>query len=194
MGNTFIFKNDVYNYFDHEYNTTLSNERCVEVSISKKFIDDFSENLIEVGCVLPYYFNTDHVVYDIYDSHPKSLSVDAVDVDYSGKNVLSISTLEHVGTSDYGIQPKEENSGIILCERIIKESNKFFITWPLGYNKIMDEWIFNNQSMSRYVSYIKRNKTNKSLWEQSNFSELSIEDKMYGTYCAANTIVVITNS
>ena len=185
----FTFQGKEYLYFDHPYNNTRINERTVEIPVSASFIEQFSENLLEVGCVTPYYFQTLHKVIDLADEHPKSLKEDAVNFNYSGLNVLSISTIEHVGLGDYGIQKKEENAAIKLCQKIFSESSNYFITWPLGYNKILDLWAFENTS----GLFISRQDDNKYLWRQKDFSELSTDNKEYGTFHCANSIIILTN-
>jgi|SRR6516165_2492323 len=47
--------------------------------------------------------------------------VSLFDVDFSGANVLSISTLEHVGTGDYGLGHSERSSPDALA-KLIAES------------------------------------------------------------------------
>lgn len=186
---SFFFQGREYFYFNHPYNKTRINERAVEVPISINFADKFSENLIEVGCVLPYYFDSNHEVIDLVDEHPKSKKEDAVNFNYSGRNVLSISTVEHVGSSDYGIEEKEQNAAVKLCQKIFSESLNYFITWPLGYNKNLDSWAIGlNDSL-----FITRQSDNKLNWKQKKTEELSLEDKEYGTFCCANSIIILTN-
>src|SRR5262245_3390997 len=56
--------------------------------------------------------------------------------DFSGANVLSISTLEHVGTGDYGVA-KTESSPDALA-KLVDESATCLLTMPIGYNPILD--------------------------------------------------------
>lgn len=186
----FIFRDSSYQYYDHPYNNTRINERTVEIPISLKFVNQFSPNLTEVGCVTPYYIDAQHETIDLVDDHPKSKKQDAVDFDYKNKNILSVSTIEHIGRGDYGIQEKEENAAIQLCKKIINESLNYFITWPLGYNLALDDWAFSNTN----GFFISRKDDNKHLWEEKNFSELTIDNKIYGSYHCANSIIVLTNS
>lgn len=187
MQTNFIFNNKEYNYFNHEYNSTRFTERAVEIPISFDFINQKTE-IIEIGCVLPYYMDTEHEVIDLVDTHPKAKNVDAIDVNYKNKNVLSISTVEHVGLNDYGIESKEKDSSIKLCQKIMDESTKYFITWPLGYNPHLDKWGF-----TQNASFISRNKNDPNSWIQKNFSELMDTDFLYGTYRCANSIIILTN-
>lgn len=186
----FIFQNKKYEYFNHPYNNTKINERTVEVPISLNFLNQFSPNVVEVGCVTPYYIDAQHEIIDLIDDHPKSKKQDAVDFDYKGKNVLSISTIEHIGRNDYGIQEKEKNSAIELCQKIINDSLNYFITWPLGYNLILDEWAFKNTN----GIFLSRRDDDKSLWIEKAKDDLTIDNKTYGSFHCANSIIILINS
>lgn len=185
----FSFQGQNYEYFDHPYNNTRINERTVEIPISLNFLNQFKDDMIEIGCVTPYYFESNHEVFDLADNHPRAKHDDAVSLDYKNKNVLSISTIEHIGRSDYGIQEKEKNSAIDLCKKIISESLNYFITWPLGYNKILDDWALNEEGSL----FIARQDGNKYLWQQKKIDELTPDNKKYGTFHCANTIIIFTN-
>lgn len=187
---TFSFQGQNYRYFDHPHNQTRINERTVEVPIGLDFIDSVHGELVEVGCVTPYYKESDHEVIDLTDDHSKSKKIDATQYDFIDKNVLSISTVEHVGLGDYGNEKKEQNAAILLCERIIKESEKYFITWALGYNKVLDEWVFQRNDNL----FISRQDENKYLWVQKTLSELTDDNKVYGSFHCANSIIILTNS
>jgi hypothetical protein len=185
----FLFRNKKYKYFDHPHNKTRINERTVEVPISMDFVSKYGTNLLEVGCVTPYYFDINHTVIDLADGHRLASVQDATTVDYSGKNVLSISTIEHVGLNDYDIKIKEKESAINLCKKIFTESLNYFLTWPLGYNKILDDWAFNETN----AYFISRCNNDKYLWKEKTLTELSEEDKKYGSFKNANSILVLSN-
>jgi hypothetical protein len=185
----FTFENNQYLYFDHPHNRTRTTERAVEIPISLDFIKKFSNNLIEVGCVTPHYADLNHPVIDLSENHPKSTKEDATTFNYTNKNVLSISTVEHVGLNDYSIEEKEKDASIKLCKKIFSESLNYFITWPLGYNLHLDSWAFENTN----GFFISRKEEDKYSWQQKQFSQLSAEDKRYGTFFCANSIIILTN-
>lgn len=188
--NFFIYKNKKYNYFEHNYNKTRINERAVEIPIAIEALNILKEDVLEIGCVLPYYLNDiNHEVVDLVDEHPKSKKIDATTISFKNKNIITISTVEHIGLSDYNIEKKETYSASKLCEKIIDESLKYFITWPLGYNKDLDHWAFNKKNLS----FISRSSNNKYQWVEKKFEELSEEDKTYGTFMFANSIIILSN-
>lgn len=187
---SFIFKDKTYVYFNHEYNKTWLNERCVEIPISLEALNMLKENVLEVGCVLPYYIDhINHEVIDLADDHVKSKKIDATTVSFKDKNVISISTLEHIGVADYNLEAKEQDSAWRLCERIINESSKYFITWPIGSNKGLDDWAFNRKDLL----FMSRDSVDKYTWVEKKFEDLNEEDKTYGTFICANSIAILTN-
>lgn len=130
-------------------------ERAIELAIAKEWLKMNKENIIEVGAVTPYYFP--RVIKDIIDPTDKHKLVNihksVFEVDLRGKNVLSISTVEHIGTGDYDYI--EHAHGIDAICKIMKESNHCLITYPIGYNAKLDRWTekhFNNKHIMAYSS------------------------------------------
>lgn len=177
------YKNKDIKYFDHPYNTTRQNERTVEVPLAKLFLESHLD-LIEIGCVTPYYFTRyDHKVYDLTDGHLRAINLDALTLDVKGKNVLSISTIEHFGEDEV------TSDSVKFLDRVMKESKKYLITFPLGINKKLDEYVAKNID----CSYLSRKESNRDLWEVKEYKDLSDFDKKYGSYHKGGTIAVIEN-
>ncbi len=176
---------DVYlEYFEHQYNRTRSNERCVELSLAQLFLK-MNKDLVEIGAVTPYYFEDyEHEVYDLTDDHVRAINDDGNNVDIKGKNVLCISTIEH-----FGEDTKKYEESIEFLNKVMKESKRYLITFPLGFNKVLDKYVEHNVK----ASYITRNKIFRDEWEVKDYKLLDDEDKKYNTYACANTICVIEN-
>jgi hypothetical protein len=120
------------------YNTPALNERTVELPLAQYFIVTGNrQNLLEIGAVTPYHFGSAHVVIDPTDPHAGCVRQDARLVDYRGKEVLSLSTVEHIGNGEFdgGVR---DNSAFDLVARIASESPRFLISFPLGYNANLD--------------------------------------------------------
>jgi hypothetical protein len=195
-------------YLDHSYNQTLKNERCIEVPLGRRWVEGLNNtsNLIEVGAVLPYYQSTDHKVVDLYDEKA-TLTADVMDVDYTGMNVLSISTIEHIGTTDYtegwgGVTERtvvDENAAILALKKILDESESCFITIPIGYNSPLDGWLRDNVHLLNCFPYEKIQHYDKSVWPPalSPVWEFMIEDEeafdalYFSPYPSANVVLVI---
>jgi len=193
--NTFIFKNQIINYADKYINHNLQKtERLVELALAEIFLKKygFYENLIEIGCVTPYYFNVNHKVYDLTDKHPLNQKINAKSVDTKYKYVLSISTIEHFNIVGYNISNDNFLDPTEWLTITMSNSSGFLITFPMGFNKILDSFILESNMITSFLSRL--NRSNK--WIQKNKSELNDEDMSYDfsyTTCA-NTIAIIENT
>lgn len=133
---TFKFNGNEYEYFNHEYNSTMSNERCIEIPIVHSF---YLGSVLEVGRVLHHYFpNYDHTVVD--KTEEGGIVQDICEYTPAAKfdTVISISTLEHIGWDD----SNKERTAVQALERIqslmLAPDGKIVATIPMGYNKTLD--------------------------------------------------------
>jgi hypothetical protein len=186
----FKIYNTELEYFYHSYNSTKHNERCVEVSLAFDFLKRFKyESVIEIGAVVPYYCdNIIHTVYDIVDPYEKCIRTDLTKTNFSfdNLNVLSISTIEHIGNGDYGLEI-DRNAGIIFLKKIINESKNYLITFPWGYNKLFDNQILENKINFTLVKRI-------SEFEWIHDITNNIDDILYNyPYSNGNSVILITN-
>lgn len=191
---------DRQNYVDHEYNGTITNERCIEIALANRYIEDYPD-FVEVGGVMPYYGKVNHLVYDPYDKHESCIKEFAENVDFSGKNVLSISTIEHFGeTNGYG--PYFSAKDIYASERFINklfiEANSFFISIPMGQHPRLNEYLKLN--LKRYIcfAYVKLIQE-APLWmlntlEKSDDIEYIINAKYAYPFPCANAVLFLTKN
>lgn len=123
------------------YNNANLSERTVEIPLAGIFISEFGKDTLEVGCVTPYYFaGTQHTVIDLTDPHPQNVKLDAAKADYTNMDVLSISTLEHIGIGDYDL-PVDESAAVKTLEKIFNEASTYLITIPIGHNRPLDKYV-----------------------------------------------------
>ena len=176
----------VFPYFSHPYNDAGTNERTVEVPLGEFFINNFGYGITEVGAVMGYYgFNCGEVI-DSHDTLPGVIKANAVyDIDYTNKNVLSISTIEHFKSNEYS--NTSDNDSIVFLEKIISTTKNYLITWPISYNKILDNFV-KNSSLSYFIMerVSADNKWQKD--ESKSFSHLydSPFEKANGICCVTN--------
>jgi hypothetical protein len=191
--NQFIFKNHTFNYITNVLNTNQDKtERIVELPIMEYFLNNYiNPNTIEIGCVSPYYFNTSHKIFDLTDPHPRCTKKNAFDVDLTNSYLLSISTVEHFGLSDYNINNIVFFDPYMWILLAIKKCNKFLITYPLGYNKKLDNKILNSSLDIDILCRIP----GTSHWIEKNKSELTEYDLTYdfSFNTCANSIIIIQN-
>lgn len=110
-------------------------------------------------------------------------------LDLRNKNVLSISTIEHIGTGEYGISIKEGESAVLALKKILNESKKCLITFPIGVNKDLEQYVFQNKfSESVTISFFVRNSNDNDFKETKDIN--LVKRTKYGSV-GANAVVVI---
>jgi hypothetical protein len=132
-------------------------ERRVELPIGHDFLNRFNPStVIEVGSTM---FNQErrlHKVVDLYDtSHPHIINVDGAEFDYTGFNVLSVSTIEHFddkqidGVWRTGVEMTDK--GFLTVKRIAETADKFLLTFPVGIHSRLDASILNSGIPRRII-------------------------------------------
>jgi hypothetical protein len=146
--NTFEFGGTVLKLFVGNHNCgwppARMTERAVELALADRWLEAAEiARVVEIGAVTPYYWpRRVPCIVDPRDPHPLvTTKASLFDVDFSGAPVLSISTLEHVGLSDYGL-PVDHSLAVKALRKVFQESPAFLITVPAGYNQALDEFFF----------------------------------------------------
>lgn len=139
-GDTFEWRRLRLPYLDDPYNTTLLNERAVEVPIAREWMQgNRAGGLVEVGNVLGHYGTTGHRVIDRYEEADGVEALDVFDLTGPLHAVLAISTLEHVRWD-----PPEERdpTGAIRAVEhlrdLLEPGGSMLVTVPLGQNPYLD--------------------------------------------------------
>ena len=153
-----------YRCFCHSHNcgwpTSRMTERAIEMAIADRWLGTGDgTKTIEIGAVTPYYWpGRVGTVVDPVDEHPKVTHPQSVfDVDLRGYDVLSISTLEHIGLGDY-LPPVANETCEGAFEKIRRESRRFLVTVPFGLNPAADEFFFSDEMTD--VRYMVRDPFN----------------------------------
>lgn len=150
----------------------MHNERGIEAALCRRFLYQNYHNITEVGAVTPYYIPiVSHPIIDPYDEYPNCIRQDAEYYDLTNKDVLCISTIEHLGTEDYGNKDIDKDKPIRFIEKLQKEANSFLLTFPLGSNKILDNWSYNNIDNYQWLIY-GRMVYDPPVWVQMNDATL----------------------
>lgn len=149
---SFVYRGDKYTLFENPYNCfsheMRMSERGVELALMKRYLRDISDTVTEVGAVSPYYFDDEKIteIVDPADEHWKVTNHKSIfEMDLNMKNVMSISTIEHIGTGDYGLEKGE--SAVDALEKIMRESKSYLVTFPYGYNSELDRWVLDNHDL-----------------------------------------------
>lgn len=143
----------------------MANERGIELALAQEYITHFNGNIVEVGAVTPYYLNDIlHPVVDPFDAWPRCIKEDAEKYDFTGQNVLCISTVEHMGRGDYGNTDIDPQKAERFLQKLIREANSFLITWPVASNKELDQYA--NENLREWASIYHRLHYNPPIWEK----------------------------
>jgi len=117
-------------------------ERELEIPLARWAIARLGPSFKEVGAVMPYWglFPVKHIVIDPYDP-VANVNLDVEKFDLAGCNILSISTLEHLGRKEYGNDTEDPEKPLRVLTRIWQDAARYFVTVPLGYNPPLDQYI-----------------------------------------------------
>lgn len=185
---------------EFEYKNDIG-ERVVELPLAAEVLKVWnSDNVIEIGSTMICHEDwlgekVKHRVIDLFDVRDGVENIDACDVDYRGKKVLSISTLEHFDMPDHGNTETGGNRGVACLARILKESESHFITLPLGYNAAMDDGVRN---LSIDASMLKQvlgptNESPDTLQEWAQLNRVDWATRYNKPFHYANGILIISN-
>ncbi len=148
-----------YSYFAHGYNRTWNNERAVELPLIGKFVrENRGRRILEVGNVLPHYFKTNHDVLDKYEIGRGIIRKDIVEFQPAQPYdlIISISTLEHVGWDETPREPEKVIHALQHVKSLLAPGANLVMTFPLGYNPVLDEHLFSNLAGFGAVSFLQR--------------------------------------
>ena len=146
-------------YFHHPYGHTWNAEREIESAVALRWLERNRQDVVEIGAVMPYYHDdVRHEVIDPYD--PRATIVDFMEnQDLLMMNVLCISTIEHIGTTDYATNEKQniidEDAAINALKQILDDGENCLVSFPVGYNKCLDVWVEENLDKLDCFAYEK---------------------------------------
>ena len=167
-------------YYDDREDTgldvgSIDNERCIELALSKRWLANSTEpdKVFEIGAVMPYYWECKHEIVDPYDELA-TIKDFVENIDLSGKEVITISTIEHIGLDEYADDKSsgganvpeilEENGAVKALQQILKQSSRCFITFPAGYNMALDKWVVKNLHRLNCFGYEKTQRNDLTQW------------------------------
>ena len=197
----FLNKNDYLHIVKPELLFPAASERSIEIYLAKLFLNKYYEfekdKVVEVGAVTPYYLPIDHDVIDPGDetTYSRLIKEDAEFSDLKGKNVLCISTIEHMGKQDYGEKELDPEKCLRFYRKICSEAKNFLVTWPVGATELLDKYFAENIDKNPDVGYCFFIKLNQdpSLWTYSKDIEWGLSCKYGSVFPNGNAIVCIYN-
>jgi hypothetical protein len=144
-------------------------ERSVELSIANVFLDTVPrDKVLEIGAVTPYYWPYRVLdVCDPVDPHRQvNIRASMLDIKLTGRIVLSISTFEHIGKADYGLE-RDVQLNVRAFQKLFAECECFLITVPGGYFPEMDKYLtsLDPPEIKCSISYLIRGREDNN-WSQ----------------------------
>ena len=189
---SFALAGRVHQYYFGRYNTTWHHERAVEVPVAWEVVRQFDpERVLEVGNVLPHYYQTRHTVLDKDEADPRVVNADVVDFTTERRFdlIVTISTLEHVGW-DYSeaVEPHKILAAIDHLGKLLSDNGRLLVTLPIGYNPHLDELLRNGDlRFDRLLAMKRISRDNR--WQETNWE--SIAHAQYNKpYRGANGLVI----
>jgi len=175
------------NLFDEKnsYNDAANNERMVELPLAKWFLERHNySDIIEIGAVTPYYFESNHLVFDPFDTHERCIRLKAENIVYKGKILLSISTIEHIRLyGDYNLPVEDDDTALQVLLNMMM-AREYIITFPRRFNKKLDDFVEQDERA------IKLERVGHREWEKVG----SLVDKVFNyPYSCGNGLYIITN-
>jgi hypothetical protein len=142
-GKTFEWRGQTLPYFDAAYNTTLKNERAVELPIAWRWLArhlDPDRDGLEVGNVLGHYPPVPErkAVVDQFEKGDGVLNVDLFTVTDRFDWILAISTLEHVRWDHGDRHPLGALHALNHLRSLLNPGGSMLITIPFGSNPGLD--------------------------------------------------------
>lgn len=192
--NTFDVGSVTLQYRRAFFNEAYRNERSIEVALGEWYVRRFGGKVLEVGAVLPYYGEVAHDVIDLCDEHPKSRKVNALDQDYTGLNVLSISTIEHMMKKEY--DNGSDQDSITFLTKVLTTAPSYCITWGLGYNPHLDAYMASHPDIPHLIMRRVNWKNEYAKGDPLDFNvPFGHSDKPIpaGYFNNANAVCVVTN-
>ena len=196
-----------YDISEHRYFidpvNSQDNERIVELRLAIDWYEelcglDRKQNIVEVGNVLGFYGYSEHLCVDKFAESPdispagEVVNLDALEVDFTGKDVVSVSTLEHIGTDDYNNPNANEGEDAVdVLKKIEEEANSYFLTFGPNYNNPLDNFIKENLEKYDWHGWIR---TDKGRWRYSD-QDIEVWEKVPDDpYPFANGIILLQRS
>lgn len=168
---TFSVGGRTLQYAVHPYNETWRNERAVELPLAFDWLDRRPLGpVLEIGHVLGHYRpGLAHTVVDLYEPAEGVVNVDAVDYAPAERfrSIIAISTLEHVGFDEDDQDPDKTRRLIEHLATLLAEDGKLMVTFPLGYNRHLDDHLLAGSLGFDQVTLLRR-LTTMGEWVETN--------------------------
>lgn len=150
----FRFQGAEHDGFDHPYNTTILNERAVEIPVVLDWLPGKGRGL-EVGNVLSHYFPIPHRVVDLYEQADGVENLDLFDIEGSYDWIVSISTLEHVQWDQEPRDPAGAQRAVEHLYGLLGPGGRLMVTVPGGHHPHLDAFLAEGAGADRSATLVR---------------------------------------
>jgi hypothetical protein len=189
---TFVLDGVERPYLRHRANATWRTERTVEIPIALDALRSAGAGrVLEVGNVLTQYAiarPVNYTVVDKYEVAPRVANIDVLEIKGTYDLIVSISTLEHVGLDEMPRDWQKARRAVIQLRRLLAPSGAMLATWPLNYNRDLDDALRAGELGQSGASYLRR-VSGSNLWMQATIEDAS--KCMYGFPWAGATALAL---
>lgn len=150
---------------DFAYNTTLLNERAVELPVVWSWLRHGLRTL-ELGNVLGHYPGApERTVVDRYETADGVDNRDVFDISGRWEQIVAISTVEHVRW-DEGSEREAGGSQAAVehLASLLEPGGRMLVTVPTGHNPPLDEWLLAGAGATRACTLVR---TGSGKWVQT---------------------------
>lgn len=180
-----------YHYFINIYNSVVS-ERVIEIPFAKEFLlRNKGKSVLEVGAVLPHYYNVNHEIIDKYEKNPNFINIDILDFNTEKKYdlIISISTIEHIGFDEPFKESGKSKKAILKIIDLLNMKGTAIITVPLGYNPEIDCIVLNNEISFAKTYFLKR-LGRLNIWKETTIND-ALNSKNEPEYSEGNYVAFL---
>lgn len=149
---------------DFAYNTTLLNERAVELPVVWSWLQPGLRTL-ELGNVLAHYPDApERMVVDRYEEAGNVLNTDVFDISDTFEQIVAISTVEHVRWDEPDRDPDGARAAVEHLVSLLEPGGRMLVTVPTGHHPELDRWLMTGAGTTRACTLVR---TGSGRWVQT---------------------------
>lgn len=171
-----------FQYLDHAYNDTRTNERAVEIPMALNWVFTHPGHGLEVGNVLSHYWPSAN--WPVVDAFERAIGVTNVDImDFNPMErfdwIVSISTVEHIGWDEAMPGERDVNkslAAIAHMRSLLRPDGQMFLSFPTGIHPGLDAAAGDGSLNPIDSVFLKRTgsstKRTRGTWEPAPFESI----------------------
>jgi hypothetical protein len=166
-------------------------ERAIELGLGLAALEAHSsENVLEVGNVMPLAGRAGHTVVDKYERAPGVINEDILDFS-PGRHyalALSLSTVEHIGWDEVPQEPEKAWAAVNTISDLVERQGSLLITIPIGcHTQLEANFVGDATPFDNVLLLVKRSRLAR--WEKRPLGER--RNVRYGApYANGNGILI----